>query len=272
MCIHTANHSHASGVILCPALHNSYVEAVPNTQGVYTVATVPPLILLLGLREKLGQTSRGRLSKCQQHVSVRRNKQLQGSLLACAHVPNNAPRCSSDLGRLFLLWWHEAPPPMPLLTALIPHSPGDWCSDPTRGCCLRVLSAAPWVLSALIMDGAHFGKLTCQQHMPLQHSSPKASASHSATVTEFCTAAWGKFCPVLIEGGQNPLSFLIHSNLAVTKEFPKSHLTNAHFPSYLCNEVSIFILPPLHFLLPCTNNALNWALTDFFRGQFVYIQ
>lgn len=66
------------------------------------------------------------------------------------------------------------------------------------------------VLSALIMGGAHFSKPTSQQHIPLQHSSPKASAPHSATVTEFCTAAWGKFCPVLIEGGRT-LSLLSHS-------------------------------------------------------------
>lgn len=96
MCIHTANHSHVSGVVLGPALYNSYVETVLNSQGVWTVATVPPLILLLGLSEKLGQTSRGRQSKCQQRVTVRRNKQLQGFLLARVHVPHNAPHCSSD--------------------------------------------------------------------------------------------------------------------------------------------------------------------------------
>jgi len=88
------------------------------------------------------------------------------------------------------------------------------------------------------------------------NTAPKASAPISAAVMEFCMAAWDKFCPVLIQG-QNHLWFLMLSNLAVPKAFPESHPTNKHFPSYLSNEVSIFILPPLRFLLPRTNNALN---------------
>lgn len=121
MCIHTANHSHVSGVVLGPALYNSYVETVLNSQGVWTVATVPPLILLLGLSEKLGQTSRGRQSKCQQRVTVRRNKQLQGFLLARVHVPHNAPHCSSDP--------RQAAPPV-VTRSPSTHATAQ-CSDPT---------------------------------------------------------------------------------------------------------------------------------------------
>lgn len=79
-------------------------------------------------------------------------------------------------------------------------------------------------------------------------------------------AAWGKFCPALIAGAETFLLSLL-SNLAVPKAFPESHPTNKHFPSYLSNEVSIFILPPLRFLLPRANNALNWALTDFLEDN-----
>lgn len=34
MHIHITNHGHVSGIILCPALKNPYVETAPNTQGI----------------------------------------------------------------------------------------------------------------------------------------------------------------------------------------------------------------------------------------------
>lgn len=118
-------------------------------------------------------------------------------------------------------------------------SPGDWCSNTAKCCCLRVLSAAPWVLSALIMGSAHFSKPTCQQHMPLQHSSPKASAPYSATVTEFCTAAWGKFCPVLIEGAEPSL-------LSHLFQFG-SYQRISKISSYQCTFSQLFVQWSFHF-------------------------
>lgn len=89
-------------------------------------------------------------------------------------------------------------------------SPGDWCSNTTMRYHLSVLSLAPFVLSAQIMGSVLFSKQTCQQSTPLQHSSsPKASAPNSAAIIEFCVAAWGKFCPALVEGAEP--SLLSHS-------------------------------------------------------------
>lgn len=92
---------------------------------------------------------------------------------------------------------------------------------------------------------------------------PKASAPRSAVIIAFLHACLGINPVQYWQRVRNPHCFLILSNLAVPKAFPESHPTNKHFPSYLSNEVSVFILPPLRFLLPCTNKALNWALTDF---------
>lgn len=74
----------------------------------------------------------------------------------------------------------------------------------------------------------------------------QASAPHSATVTEFCTAAWGNFLSSNDRGGQNPLCFLIHSNWQSPKNFQNLILPMHIFPAICAMKFPfLFFLPSI---------------------------
>lgn len=169
------------------------------------------------------------------------------------------------LGGLFLLWWHEAPSPIPLLMLLIPHFIWRLMTEYNDALLSQHFGFAPLVLFVQTMGDVLYSKQTWQQSIPLN--------THLLLRLQLPVPLLSLYSPWLPglssvqdwQREQNPHCFLIHSILTVPKTFPESYPTSKYFPSYLSNAVSIFILPPLHFLLPRVNNAPNWALTDFLK-------
>lgn len=80
-----------------PSIIKSLCRNSPQHPGSLDYGNGPTIDLTVGLSQKPGHISRNRQPKCQQHIAIQRNKQLQRFLLFCVHVPDDAPHCSSDL-------------------------------------------------------------------------------------------------------------------------------------------------------------------------------
>lgn len=131
---------------------------------------------------------------------------------------------------------------MPLLSALIPRFT-KWLMLKSS---LRVLSAALWVLSALIMSDAHFSKPTCQQHMPLQHSSPKGFSSPLYYCLNSAQLPGVSFCPLLIEGGKTLFAFSFTPIWQSPKNFQNLILPLHIFPAICAMKFPfLFFLPSI---------------------------